>query len=103
MHDACRQAGDVKVACKRARGGWRNEAAGKGGGVRRGCNRGHPRIQASAPASAGLPPWARGLAPSSRAVGLGGVDAAAPPPGTTPPSFRRDSASPGAGETEEEA
>lgn len=50
VHEACRRRGeDVKGACKRAKGGRRNEAAGKGGGVRRGCNPGHPGAQSPRP------------------------------------------------------
>ena len=71
----CVQAGgeDVKSACKRARGRWRNGAAGKRGGVRRGCNPGHPEPQASAPASADLPLWARArpIIAGGRAGGCG--------------------------------
>lgn len=110
VHEACRRRGeDVKGACKRAKGGRRNEAAGKGGGVRKGCSPGHPGAQSPRPllqVSPAFPLDAQArpiLASGPAGGGGGGVDAAAPPPGTTPPFSRRESASPGTGETEEGA
>lgn len=80
---------DVKGACKRAKWGRRKEAASKGGGVRTSCNPGTPE-----PRDSGLFSCFRGH--TARPILAGGwtrcMDAAAPPPGTTPPSPGRDSA-----------
>lgn len=80
---------DVKGACKRAKWGRRKEAASKGGGVRSSC---HPGTRE--PRASGLYSSFRGhtARPILAGGGAGGMDAAAPPPGATPPSPGKASA-----------
>lgn len=78
MHDLSGRWEDVK------RGTHSSAAQARARRVRRACNRGLPQ-SCNPLVSPPIHPFIHSPM-GARAAGLGGVDAAAPPPGTTPPS-----------------